>query len=176
MAARRGPGDLPTVRDGVGPGTSTSSRKAAATLSPPTAAPRSVTSSATRLTSSPSPAGPAGPSPDSPPVSGPAGAPSGSPSSRAASSATPYAPCNWKRSAAPSGTGPSTGASTSADTPVPPRLDAFAADFEARHGLPVERVYVAKMLYGLTVLAAEGVFPPGTTIAAVITGQGASSR
>ncbi|WP_406731054.1 1-aminocyclopropane-1-carboxylate deaminase/D-cysteine desulfhydrase [Streptomyces sp. NBC_01794] len=57
-----------------------------------------------------------------------------------------------------------------------PRLDAFAADFEARHGLPVERVYVAKMLYGLTVLAAEGVFPPGTTIAAVITGQGASSR
>ncbi|MFF3453572.1 1-aminocyclopropane-1-carboxylate deaminase/D-cysteine desulfhydrase [Streptomyces sp. NPDC002730] len=57
-----------------------------------------------------------------------------------------------------------------------PGLDAFAADFEARHGLPVERVYVAKMLYGLTALAAEGAFPPGTTVAAVITGQDDSSR
>ncbi|MEU9012772.1 pyridoxal-phosphate dependent enzyme [Streptomyces sp. NPDC048479] len=57
-----------------------------------------------------------------------------------------------------------------------PGLDAFAAAFEARHGLPVERVYVAKMLYGLTALAAEGAFPPGTTVAAVITGQDDSSR
>ncbi|WP_406303105.1 pyridoxal-phosphate dependent enzyme [Streptomyces sp. NBC_00885] len=55
-----------------------------------------------------------------------------------------------------------------------PELTAFADDFEARHGLPVERVYVAKMLYGLTTLAAEGAFPPGTTIAAVITGQDSS--
>ncbi|WP_406273298.1 pyridoxal-phosphate dependent enzyme [Streptomyces sp. NBC_00191] len=53
-------------------------------------------------------------------------------------------------------------------------LTAFADDFEARHDLPVERVYVAKMLYGLTTLAAEGAFPPGTTIAAVITGQDSS--
>ncbi|WP_274561912.1 1-aminocyclopropane-1-carboxylate deaminase/D-cysteine desulfhydrase [Streptomyces spiramyceticus] len=52
-----------------------------------------------------------------------------------------------------------------------PELDAFAEDFEARHGLPVERLYVAKMLYGLTTLATEGAFPPGTTVAAVITGQ-----
>jgi 1-aminocyclopropane-1-carboxylate deaminase len=51
-----------------------------------------------------------------------------------------------------------------------PALDAFAADFEARHRLPVERVYVAKMLYGLTELAGEGAFPPGSTVAAVITG------
>ncbi|MGW2638796.1 1-aminocyclopropane-1-carboxylate deaminase/D-cysteine desulfhydrase [Streptomyces sp. NPDC001348] len=50
-------------------------------------------------------------------------------------------------------------------------LDAFAADFEARHGLPVERLYVAKLLYALTALTDEGAFPPGTTIAAVITGR-----
>ncbi|MFI9581489.1 1-aminocyclopropane-1-carboxylate deaminase/D-cysteine desulfhydrase [Streptomyces sp. NPDC052236] len=56
-----------------------------------------------------------------------------------------------------------------------PGLDAFAADFEARHRLPVERVYVAKMLYGLTRLAEEAAFPPGTTVAAVITGTGAAS-
>ncbi|MFC5802355.1 1-aminocyclopropane-1-carboxylate deaminase/D-cysteine desulfhydrase [Streptomyces formicae] len=53
-----------------------------------------------------------------------------------------------------------------------PALDAFAEDFEARHGLPVERLYVAKMLYGLVALADEGAFPPGTALAAVITGSG----
>ncbi|MFJ9416124.1 1-aminocyclopropane-1-carboxylate deaminase/D-cysteine desulfhydrase [Streptomyces sp. NPDC101227] len=51
-----------------------------------------------------------------------------------------------------------------------PELDAFAAAFEDRHGLPVERVYVAKLLYGLTALAEEGSFAPGSTVAAVITG------
>lgn len=51
-----------------------------------------------------------------------------------------------------------------------PELDAFAEDFENRHGLPVERLYVAKLLYGLVVMAEEGAFPPGTTLAAVITG------
>ncbi|MEU1196123.1 pyridoxal-phosphate dependent enzyme [Streptomyces sp. NPDC005813] len=51
-----------------------------------------------------------------------------------------------------------------------PELDAFAEDFEDRHGLPVERLYVAKMLYGLVALAEEGAFPRGTTVAAVITG------
>ncbi|WP_328536765.1 1-aminocyclopropane-1-carboxylate deaminase/D-cysteine desulfhydrase [Streptomyces sp. NBC_00344] len=55
-------------------------------------------------------------------------------------------------------------------------LETFAADFEERHGLPVERLYVAKMLYGLMTLAAEGRFPPGTRVAAVITGQPVSSR
>jgi 1-aminocyclopropane-1-carboxylate deaminase len=55
-----------------------------------------------------------------------------------------------------------------------PGLDAFADDFEARHQLPVERVYVAKMLYGLTTLAADGAFSPGTAVAAVITGQDSS--
>ncbi|MER6087078.1 1-aminocyclopropane-1-carboxylate deaminase/D-cysteine desulfhydrase [Streptomyces bluensis] len=51
-----------------------------------------------------------------------------------------------------------------------PELDAFAEAFEQRHGLPVERLYVAKMLYGLVTLAEEGAFPRGTTLAAVITG------
>ena len=52
-----------------------------------------------------------------------------------------------------------------------PGLHAFAADFEQRHGLPVERIYVAKMLYGLVALAQEGAFARGTTVAAVITGR-----
>lgn len=52
-----------------------------------------------------------------------------------------------------------------------PELEAFAAAFSTRHGLPVERVYVAKMLLGLSTLAAEGAFAPGSTVAAVITGD-----
>lgn len=51
-----------------------------------------------------------------------------------------------------------------------PELDAFADGFEDRHGLPVERVYVAKLLFALTALADEGAFAPGTRVAAVITG------
>ncbi|MEV5877587.1 pyridoxal-phosphate dependent enzyme [Streptomyces sp. NPDC052101] len=52
-----------------------------------------------------------------------------------------------------------------------PELHAFARDFEDRHGLPVERLYVAKLLYGLVTLADEGAFGRGTTIAAVVTGR-----
>ncbi|MGG7571541.1 1-aminocyclopropane-1-carboxylate deaminase/D-cysteine desulfhydrase [Streptomyces sirii] len=51
-----------------------------------------------------------------------------------------------------------------------PQLDAFADAFAARHGLPLERVYVAKLLHGLTTLVEEGAFPPGSTVAAVVTG------
>ncbi|MEV4438919.1 pyridoxal-phosphate dependent enzyme [Streptomyces sp. NPDC049577] len=51
-----------------------------------------------------------------------------------------------------------------------PALAAFAEDFGARHGIVPERVYVAKALYGLTTLAEEGVFAPGTTVVAVVTG------
>ncbi|MCK7624019.1 pyridoxal-phosphate dependent enzyme [Streptomyces sp. RS10V-4] len=51
-----------------------------------------------------------------------------------------------------------------------PELDAFADAFEQRHGLPVERVYVAKLLFALTALAGRGAFPPGSTVAAVVTG------
>ncbi|MEU3731974.1 pyridoxal-phosphate dependent enzyme [Streptomyces sp. NPDC033538] len=52
-----------------------------------------------------------------------------------------------------------------------PELDSFAEDFEHRHGLPVERVYVAKMLHALLTLAEEGAFPRGTTLTAVVTGR-----
>lgn len=54
---------------------------------------------------------------------------------------------------------------------VPTELDAFAEDFEQRHGVPVERLYVAKLLYGLVALADEGAFPRGSTVAAVVTGR-----
>jgi 1-aminocyclopropane-1-carboxylate deaminase len=50
-------------------------------------------------------------------------------------------------------------------------LEAFADDFESRHGFPVERLYVAKLLYGLAALTEEGAFARGTTLAAVITGR-----
>ncbi|MFR9796468.1 1-aminocyclopropane-1-carboxylate deaminase/D-cysteine desulfhydrase [Streptomyces sp. MS06] len=52
-----------------------------------------------------------------------------------------------------------------------PELHAFADDFEQRHGVPVERLYVAKLLYGLVVLVEEGAFRPGTAVAAVVTGR-----
>ncbi|MGW0857830.1 1-aminocyclopropane-1-carboxylate deaminase/D-cysteine desulfhydrase [Streptomyces sp. NPDC002690] len=52
-----------------------------------------------------------------------------------------------------------------------PELHAFADDFEDRHQLPVERIYVAKLLYALTALAGEGAFAPGTRVTAVITGR-----
>lgn len=54
---------------------------------------------------------------------------------------------------------------------TPAELHAFADDFEDRHGLPVERLYVAKLLYALTTLAGEGAFAPGSTVTAVITGR-----
>nr|WP_206327075.1 pyridoxal-phosphate dependent enzyme [Streptomyces sp. S3(2020)] len=51
-----------------------------------------------------------------------------------------------------------------------PELDAFAEDFEGRHGVGVERLYVAKLLYGLVALAEEGAFTTGSRLVAVITG------
>ncbi|MGW8730164.1 1-aminocyclopropane-1-carboxylate deaminase/D-cysteine desulfhydrase [Streptomyces sp. NPDC055808] len=54
---------------------------------------------------------------------------------------------------------------------VPPELEAFARDFEDRHGVGVERVYVAKMLFALRALTEERAFAPGTTVTAVITGR-----
>jgi 1-aminocyclopropane-1-carboxylate deaminase len=52
-----------------------------------------------------------------------------------------------------------------------PVLEGFTEEFEQRHGVPVERLYVAKLLYGLVALAEEGAFARGTTIAAVVTGR-----
>lgn len=54
---------------------------------------------------------------------------------------------------------------------VPAELARFAADFESRHGLPVERIYVAKLLWALLALTRAGAFPDGTTLAAVVTGR-----
>ncbi|MGW6705549.1 1-aminocyclopropane-1-carboxylate deaminase/D-cysteine desulfhydrase [Streptomyces sp. NPDC054956] len=54
---------------------------------------------------------------------------------------------------------------------VPAALEAFAADFESRHGLPVERIYVAKLLWALTALTESGAFPRGTALTAVVTGR-----
>ncbi|MEU2767215.1 pyridoxal-phosphate dependent enzyme [Streptomyces diastaticus] len=51
-----------------------------------------------------------------------------------------------------------------------PELERFATAFEQRHGLPVERAYVAKLLHGLAALAADGRFRRGTAVAAVVTG------
>ncbi len=53
---------------------------------------------------------------------------------------------------------------------VKPELLAFMADFEARHAIPLEPVYTAKMLFGLFDLIAQGFFPRGTTIVAIHTG------
>jgi 1-aminocyclopropane-1-carboxylate deaminase len=50
-----------------------------------------------------------------------------------------------------------------------PDLEAFIDDFEARHGLQPERIYVAKALFGLTALIESGHFDSGTRVVAVIT-------
>jgi 1-aminocyclopropane-1-carboxylate deaminase len=47
-------------------------------------------------------------------------------------------------------------------------LDAFVADFAARHGITLDRVYEAKMMSGLYTRIAEGTFLAGTTIVAVL--------
>jgi 1-aminocyclopropane-1-carboxylate deaminase len=51
-----------------------------------------------------------------------------------------------------------------------PELDRFIAGFRDRHDLTLDRVYVAKMMYGLYTHAARGTFSAGTTVVAVITG------
>jgi 1-aminocyclopropane-1-carboxylate deaminase len=51
-------------------------------------------------------------------------------------------------------------------------LDGFARDFEERHAMPLDWVYVAKMLYGVFALVRAGRFPPGSVVVAVISGSG----
>jgi 1-aminocyclopropane-1-carboxylate deaminase len=51
-----------------------------------------------------------------------------------------------------------------------PELDQFIADFRDRHGLTLNWVYTAKMMYGIYALAERAAFPKGTTVIAVITG------
>jgi 1-aminocyclopropane-1-carboxylate deaminase len=49
-----------------------------------------------------------------------------------------------------------------------PELDAFIAEFKERHGIILDWVYEAKMLYGLFARIAEGAFPGDTTIVGVL--------
>lgn len=49
-----------------------------------------------------------------------------------------------------------------------PELGAFIADFQERHGITLDWVYEAKMLYGLFARIAAGTFAGGTTIVAVL--------
>lgn len=53
---------------------------------------------------------------------------------------------------------------------VKPELLAFIETFEARHGILLDPVYTAKMMYGLHDLIQQGVFPKGTKILAIHTG------
>lgn len=47
-------------------------------------------------------------------------------------------------------------------------LDNFIADFSCRHGLVLDWIYEAKMMYALFDQVHRGAFPPGTTIVALI--------
>lgn len=60
---------------------------------------------------------------------------------------------------------------------VTPELVSFIKDFEARHHVPIEQVYTAKMLRGVYTLLQEGYFRPGSVVVAVHTGglQGRSA-
>jgi 1-aminocyclopropane-1-carboxylate deaminase len=49
-------------------------------------------------------------------------------------------------------------------------LDEFITDFQERHGLILDWVYTAKMMYGIYALAGSAVFPAGAAVVAVITG------
>lgn len=51
-----------------------------------------------------------------------------------------------------------------------PELETFIEDFDHRHGIRLDRVYVAKLMYGVFALADRGEFPRGTRIVAVVTG------
>lgn len=51
-----------------------------------------------------------------------------------------------------------------------PELDHFIAQFAARHGVWLDHVYVAKMMFGLFALVAEGSISAGAVVVAVVTG------
>ncbi|MEJ3742220.1 pyridoxal-phosphate dependent enzyme [Actinomycetes bacterium KLBMP 9797] len=50
-------------------------------------------------------------------------------------------------------------------------LDAFVEDFRERHGVALDWVYVAKMMYGVFALVRDGRFTPGSVVVAVVTGS-----
>jgi len=49
-------------------------------------------------------------------------------------------------------------------------LDSFISDFAERHGVTLDWVYVAKMMFGIYSLAQQGALSPGSRVIAVITG------
>lgn len=53
-----------------------------------------------------------------------------------------------------------------------PELDLFIADFRKRHGLSLDWIYTAKMMYGIYALAGSAVLPAGSAVVALITGPG----
>ncbi|MFB7663899.1 1-aminocyclopropane-1-carboxylate deaminase/D-cysteine desulfhydrase [Kitasatospora sp. NPDC056138] len=53
---------------------------------------------------------------------------------------------------------------------VPAEVESFAVEFERRHGVPVERRYVAKTLLAVHDLAVAGELAPGTRVTVVVTG------
>ncbi|MGK4583415.1 1-aminocyclopropane-1-carboxylate deaminase/D-cysteine desulfhydrase [Kitasatospora sp. HPMI-4] len=53
---------------------------------------------------------------------------------------------------------------------VPAEVEAFAGEFERRHGVAVELRYVAKTLLAVHDLAAAGELAPGTRVTVVVTG------
>jgi 1-aminocyclopropane-1-carboxylate deaminase len=53
-----------------------------------------------------------------------------------------------------------------------PELDSFIASFRQRHGITLDWVYTAKMMYGIYALAENADFPAGSAIVALITGPG----
>jgi 1-aminocyclopropane-1-carboxylate deaminase len=55
-------------------------------------------------------------------------------------------------------------------------LDDFVDDFERRHNLRLDWVYVAKMMYGIFVLVELGALSPGSVVVAVITGPASSEE
>jgi 1-aminocyclopropane-1-carboxylate deaminase len=52
-----------------------------------------------------------------------------------------------------------------------PMLDDFLNEFDRRHGLRLDHVYVGKMLLGLFTLIAEAALPADSTVVAVVTGR-----
>lgn len=51
-----------------------------------------------------------------------------------------------------------------------PTLDEFVTDFAGRHGLTLDWIYAAKMMYGIYALAGQSLIPAGSSVVAVVTG------
>jgi 1-aminocyclopropane-1-carboxylate deaminase len=57
-----------------------------------------------------------------------------------------------------------------------PELDLLIADFRQRHGLSLDWIYTAKMMYGIYALAGSAVLPAGSTVVVLITGPGSAEE